>query len=108
LSKLGTLKSQRALAVRYHGAGSPQARDAAEKLAAEKTAVYIKRLLAAAPRLSDQQRNDLAELLRPVRRRPADADAQPVIDADAQPVIDADAQPVKKQKPRARRDRGAA
>jgi hypothetical protein len=73
LSKLGTLKSQRALAVRHHGADSAQARDAAEKLAAEKTAVYIKRLLAAAPSLSDQQRNDLAELLRPARKAAREA-----------------------------------
>ena len=67
MSKLGTLKSQRALAVRHHGADSAQARDAAEKLAAEKTTVYIRRLLAEAPFLSDEQRTALAELLRPVR-----------------------------------------
>jgi hypothetical protein len=67
LSTLGTLKSQRALAVRHHGADSPQARDAAEKLAAEKASVYIERLLAAAPALSRDQRARLAELLRPAR-----------------------------------------
>ena len=67
MSKLGTLKSQRALAVRYHGADSAQARAAKSRLDAEKTAVYVKRLLAKAPELTDKQRNDLAELLRPVR-----------------------------------------
>src|SRR5262245_54410983 len=69
LSKLGTLKSQRALAVRHHGADSPQARDAAEKLKAEKTAVYVERLLKDAPDLTEEQRTDLAELLRPVRKQ---------------------------------------
>jgi hypothetical protein len=48
LSTLGTLKSQRALAVRHHGADSPQAREAAEKLATEKAAVLIERLVAEA------------------------------------------------------------
>jgi hypothetical protein len=67
LSKLGTLKSQHALAVRHHGADSTQARDTKTKLVAEKTAVYLERLLDAAPELTDKQRNDLAELLRPVR-----------------------------------------
>jgi hypothetical protein len=67
LSELGTLKSQRALAVRHHGADSPQARDAKKKLDTEKTAVYIERLLAAAPPLTNEQREKLAELLRPVR-----------------------------------------
>jgi hypothetical protein len=49
LSTLGTLKSQRALAVRHHGADSPQARVAAEKLATEKAAVTVERLVAEAP-----------------------------------------------------------
>jgi hypothetical protein len=39
------------------------------KLAAEKTAVYIERLLREAPDLDAQQCADLAELLRPVRIR---------------------------------------
>ena len=69
MSTLGTLKSQHALAVRHHGADSPQARDTKNKLAAEKTAVYIERLLREAPELTDQQKNDLCELLRPVRIR---------------------------------------
>ena len=43
MSTLGTLKSQRALAVRYYGAGSPQAREAADKLAAEKATVELER-----------------------------------------------------------------
>ena len=51
MSTLGTLKSQHALAVRHHGADSPQARDTKKKLAAEKTAVYIERLLREAPEL---------------------------------------------------------
>jgi excisionase family DNA binding protein len=37
---------------------------------AEKIADYIERQLADAPDLTNQQRNDLAELLLPVRRRP--------------------------------------
>ena len=69
MSTLGTLKSQHALAVRHHGADSPQARDTKKKLAAEKTAVYIERLLREAPELDAQQCADLAELLRPVRIR---------------------------------------
>ena len=68
MSKLGTLKAQRALAVRYHGTDSPQALDTKKKLDAEKTAVYIERLLREAPELTDKQRTDLAELLRPARR----------------------------------------
>ena len=64
---LGTLKSKRALAVRHHGPNSSQAQEAADKLAAEKAAVYIERLLAQAPKLSDEQRSKLAELLKPVR-----------------------------------------
>jgi hypothetical protein len=67
LSKLGTLKSQHALAVRYHGAGSPQARKTREELQAEKTAVFIQRLLNEAPPLTDEQRAKLAELLKPAR-----------------------------------------
>ena len=67
LSKLGTLKSRRALAVRHHGVDSVQAREAAQTLAAEKTAIYIQRLLNEAPPLSDAQRTKLAELLRPAR-----------------------------------------
>lgn len=66
MSKLGTLKSQRALAVRHHGADSAQAHAAAEKLAAEKFAVDFERLLAAAP-MSDEQRAALTELLHLVR-----------------------------------------
>ena len=69
MSTLGTLKSQHALAVRHHGADSPQARDTKKKLDAEKTAVYIERLLREAPELDTQQCADLAELLRPVRIR---------------------------------------
>jgi hypothetical protein len=94
VSKLGTAKARHALAVRYYGVNSPQARDTKARLDAERTAVYIARLLAAAPPLSTQQLNDLSELLRPIRGKiPADTAAQPV---------------KKKQKPRARRDRGAA
>jgi hypothetical protein len=62
-STLGTLKSQRALAVRHHGHDSPQAHTAAEKLAAEKVSVYLERLLSEAPPLSDEQRIKLSALL---------------------------------------------
>ena len=65
-SKLGIAKSRHALAVRHHGADSPQARDTKKKLAAEKTAVYIERLLREAPELDAQQCANLVELLRPV------------------------------------------
>jgi regulator of sirC expression with transglutaminase-like and TPR domain len=68
LSELGALKSKHALTVRYHGANSPQARATKKKLDAEKTTEYVKRLLAKAPELSDEQRNDLAVLLKPVRK----------------------------------------
>jgi|HubBroStandDraft_3_1064219.scaffolds.fasta_scaffold720525_1 hypothetical protein len=44
--------------------------EARRDYAAEKIADYIKRQLAEAPPLSNEQRNDLAELLLPVRRRP--------------------------------------
>jgi hypothetical protein len=67
LSKLGTLKSRRALAVRHHGPDSPQAREAADELAAERTALYIQHLLAEAPPLPDETRAKLAELLKPAR-----------------------------------------
>jgi hypothetical protein len=67
LSTLGTLKSQYALAVRYHGVDSPQARETRDQLKAEKTAVFIRRLLNEAPPLSDEVRAKLAELLKPAR-----------------------------------------
>jgi hypothetical protein len=67
LSKLGTLKSQHALAVRYHGPDSPQARDLSDKLAQARTTRRIAQLLAEAPPLTDQQRSQLAELLKPAR-----------------------------------------
>jgi hypothetical protein len=67
LSKLGTLKSQHALAVRYHGADSPQARDTGKKLAEERTTARIAQLLAEATPLTDEQRAKLAELLQPAR-----------------------------------------
>ena len=67
MTTLGTLKSQHALAVRHHGADSPQARETGGKLAAQKAAVHIQRLLAAAPPLTNEQRAQLAELLKPAR-----------------------------------------
>jgi hypothetical protein len=67
LSKLGTLKSQHALAVRYHGADSPQARELGDKLAEERTTRRIAQLLAEAPPLTDEHRAKLAELLQPAR-----------------------------------------
>lgn len=70
---LGTLKAQRALAVRHHGADSDEAREAAKTLAAEKVRVHIARLLADAPPLSDEQRAELYELLRPIRQAKAKA-----------------------------------
>ena len=69
MSTLGTLKSRRALAVRHHGADSPQARQAADELAAQKTVIYIQHLLAEAPPLSDEARAKLAELLQPAREQ---------------------------------------
>jgi hypothetical protein len=50
----------------------PELRDARRDYAAAKLNDYIMQILAEAPPLSDEQRNTLAELLRPVRRRAAD------------------------------------
>ncbi|MGB3893247.1 MAG: hypothetical protein WA942_03215 [Mycolicibacter sinensis] len=49
-------------------ADDPALIDAKRKLIAENTAVYIKRVLAQRPPLTDEQRTRLAELLRPVRQ----------------------------------------
>lgn len=49
-------------------AGDPTAEaDARRELAEAKIADYVRRCLAAAPPLSDEQRTRLAELIRPVR-----------------------------------------
>lgn len=64
---LNQLKGRHGMAVRYYGADSPQARQAAEELAAAKASIYIERILAEAPPLTPEQRTRLAELLKPVR-----------------------------------------
>ena len=67
MSKLSHLKSTHALACRYHGFNSAEARAIRAELRAEKTTVYIQRLLNEAPPLSPEQRSKLAGLLRPAR-----------------------------------------
>ena len=46
----------------------PELRDARRDYAAARIHDYVLKILAEAPPLSDEQRNTLAELLRPVRR----------------------------------------
>lgn len=61
--QLGTLKSRYAVAVRHHGADSPEAHAAEEKFTATKAAIQIKRILATKPPFTDAQRTELAGLL---------------------------------------------
>ncbi len=60
-------RSRRAQAIRHHGVKSPQAEEAARDLTAANAEAYIRELLDKAPKLTDQQRIQLAELLRPAR-----------------------------------------
>lgn len=49
----------------------PELIDARRKLAADKLAAYISRVVDAAPPLTDEQRSQLTELLRPARAQAA-------------------------------------
>jgi hypothetical protein len=51
-----------------HAPDDPELLDAKRDLKTELVAEYIEKILASAPPLSDEQRNALAELLRPARR----------------------------------------
>jgi hypothetical protein len=53
---VGQAKSQHALAVRHHGADSPQAQETARNLTEANAEAYIRELLRKAPALSDYQR----------------------------------------------------
>ena len=55
-------------AVQKHGKHSPQAAEAGVNFRARKLEDHVRKILAEAPPLTDEQRNALAELLRPVRR----------------------------------------
>ena len=56
-----------AQAIRWHGQDSQQAADSRRDLAEAQIEAYIDKILSEAPPLTPEQRNRLAELLRPVR-----------------------------------------
>jgi hypothetical protein len=60
-------RSALALTIQKYGRDSPQAVEARANFKARRLGHYIEETLASAPPLSDEQRNALAELLRPVR-----------------------------------------
>ena len=56
-------RSKYALAIRHHGTESPQAAKAKQQLDAENARSYVDKVVAAAPALTDEQRNRLAQIL---------------------------------------------
>jgi hypothetical protein len=61
-------RSALALTIQKYGKDSPEAIEARANFKARRLAHHIEKILAEAPPLTDEQRNALAELLRPVRR----------------------------------------
>ena len=55
-------------AIKEHGQNSPEAVEARRNFNALRTEEYLRKVLSAAPPLSDAQRAKLAELLRPARQ----------------------------------------
>jgi hypothetical protein len=61
-------RSQLANATKSHGANSPEAQQARQHLKALRLEEHVRRVIAQAPPLTDEQRTRLAELLAPIRR----------------------------------------
>lgn len=61
---------KRAIRAGERPAECPELVDAQRDLRTAKTAAYIRKIVDAAPPLTDQQRTELAEILRPVRVHP--------------------------------------
>jgi hypothetical protein len=78
-------------------ADDPELDEAYRNFHALRLEEHVRKVLAEAPRPTDERLQSIAAMLL-AGSRPADADAEPVLVK----------QTVKKQKPRARRDRGAA